>query len=453
LLNLLISIVGILVTLLLIIGIHEFAHFIVARLLGIKVLRFSIGFGKKLWSRYDTKGTEYVIAAIPLGGYVKMLDANEETVDIDDLPYTFSHQPFYKKFLVVIAGPFSNLLLAFFLYWILFVTGFESIAPVIGKVTPHSIFADAGIKSNVEIIQIDHIPTSSWMAVLIRILSRTGDTGKMQIEVKSFTNQTPSLKQYQVDLTHWHMDDLKPDPFISLGIEPYEPEIPAIIDEISSDSPAAKAGLKKGDRILALNKIKITNWLELVTEIDKHPDENINLTIERNKKQYDLSVKTDYQRDILFKKHGFLGISPQFEWPKNLIRKNQYNPVNALSHAWQNTFDFTYLNLIIIGKLLTGKVSLQSLGGPLTIFQSAGSALNQGIALFLSFLAFLSISVGIINIFPIPGLDGGHILFQAIEAIIRRPISLRALQLCYKIGFIILFLLIFQSIINDVLRL
>lgn len=450
-LNILISIIGIIVTLLLIIGIHEFSHFIVARLLGIKVLRFSIGFGKKLWSCFDKKGTEYVIAAIPLGGYVKMLDAKEETVSIDDLPLTYDHQPFYKKFLVVVAGPLSNLLLAFVLYWMLFMMGFSSIAPIIGKITPHSIFAEAGIKSNVEITRIDNIPTSSWMGVLIRILSRTGDTSKMQIGVKPLDKQT--LQEYQINLANWHMDNLKPDPLTSLGIEPYEPEIPAIIDKINANSPAAESDLSSGDKILAINGKKIANWLELVTEIDKRPTEKINLTIERAKKQYNISVTTGSERDLLFKKHGFLGVTPQFKWPDNLIHKNQYNPFIALSHAWQNTMDFTYLNLVIIGKLFTGKVSLQSLGGPISIFQTAGTALNQGIAPFLSFLAFLSISIGIINIFPIPGLDGGHLLFQTIEAIIRRPISDRVLALFYRIGFILIFLLIVQSIINDVLRL
>lgn len=446
-----IFIVGIVITLLLIIGIHEFGHFLAARLLGIKVLRFSIGFGKALWSRHDKKGTEYVIAAVPLGGYVKMLDTNENAMADDELHLTFNHQPFYKKFLVVIAGPLSNFILAFFLYWILFITGFTSVLPVIGKITPDSIAAEAGIKSNSEIISIDQIPTPSWMGVIIRILSRTGDTGTMQMELKSFSNQT--VQKSELNLAHWRMDDLKPDPLESLGLQPYEPEIPAVINEIAPDSPAAKAGLKMDDNIIALNGKKINNWIELFTEIDKLPAKNVKLTIQRNNKIYNIPITTDYHYDLLFKKHGFLGVSPKFKWPENFLRKNQYGPVAALSHAWQNTYDFIYLNLHIVLKLLTGKIALQSLGGPISIFQTAGTALNQGIAPFLSFLAFISISIGVINLFPIPGLDGGHLLFQAIEAILKRPIPPRVLELCYRLGFIVLFLLIFQSIINDILRL
>ncbi len=450
-LTLLISIIGIFITLVLIIGIHEFGHFLAARLLGIKVLRFSIGFGKALWRRYDKKGTEYVIAAFPLGGYVKMLDDRENEVPPNEQHLTFNAQPFYKKIIVVIAGPFANLLLAFLLYWILFIVGFVSIAPVIGKVTPHSIAADAGIKPNTEIIQIDRVPTSSWMGVIIRILSRSGDTNTMQMEMKSINQHT--LQTYQLDLANWKMDNLKPNPLESLGIEPYEPPVPVIVNEVVSGSPAEKAGLQLNDKILSVNGKKITDWLSLVTEVDQHPSEQIVLTLERKNKIQSVNVTTDYHRDLLFKKHGFLGVTPKFKWPENLLRQNKYGPIAALSHAWQNTYDFTYLNLDIIGKLFTGKISLQSLGGPLSIFQSAGTALNQGITPFVSFLAFLSISIGIINIFPIPGLDGGHLLFQAIEAILRRPIPPKVVELCYRLGFIVLFLLIFQSIINDVLRL
>lgn len=366
----LISLIGILVTLLLIIGIHEFGHFLMARCLGIKVLRFSIGFGKALWKRSDKAGTEYVIAAIPLGGYVKMLDTHEGVVARNEQHLAFNHQPFYKKCLVVIAGPLSNFILAFVLYWILFMVGFTSIAPVTGNITPHSIAANAGIPRNAEIMKVDNTPVSSWMGVMIRILSRTGDTDLLTMEVKPLNKQTTT--RYQLDLTHWQMDHLKPDPLESLGIQPYEPTV----------SPPLR-----------------------------------------------------------------------LKWPDALLRKNQYGPIAALSHAWQNLDNFILLNLIIIGKLLTGKVSLQSLGGPISIFQTAGVALNNGIIPFLSFLAFLSISIGMINILPIPGLDGGHLLFQTIEAIIRRPISPRIIGLFYRIGFILLFLLIFQTMINDVLRL
>lgn len=450
-LSFLISIIGIVVTLLLVIGIHEFGHFCAARLLGVKVIRFSIGFGKALWRRYDKKGTEYVIAAIPLGGYVKMLDVNEQTVPENEAHLAFNHQSFYKKFLIVAAGPLSNLVLAFVLYWFLYVVGFTSVAPIVGKVTPHSIAAFAGIKPQAEIISIDHVPTPTWIRVIIGILSRTGDAGNMQIALKPI--DSPYVENYTLNLTNWHMDNLKPDPLASLGLEPYEPEVPAIISTIAPDSPAEKADLKINDKILAIDGKKIEDWLALITEIDKRPSEKITLTVLRNNIKYNIPVTTDYHRDFVFKKHGFLGISPTFKWPDAFLRKNKHGPLTALFYAWQNTCDFIYLNLNVIGKLFTGKVSLQSLSGPISIFQTAGTALNQGIAPFISFLAFLSISIGIINIFPIPGLDGGHLLFQTIETLLKRPIPTKILELCYRLGFILILLLIFQSVINDVLRL
>ena len=449
---LLISIIGIFLTLILIIGIHEFGHFIAARLLGVKVLSFSIGFGKALWSRYDKKGTEYIISAIPLGGYVKMLDENESLVADNQLHLTFNRQPYYKKFIIVAAGPLSNLLLAFGLYWTLFMIGFTSIAPVIGHVTPNSIAANAGVKSQYEIISIDGRSTASWMGVVMRILSRTGEHTTLQMQLKSITdNKTRSVN---LNLTDWRMNNLKPDPLESLGLRPYEPEIPMIIGQITPNSPAARTSLLyTGDKIISLDSKPVTNWITLVTLIDQRPQQEVKLGIERRGKIKIITITTDYRRDYRFRKHGFLGIAPDFQWPETFLRTNQYNPATAALRAWQNIYDFTHLNLMIIGKIFTGKASLQSLGGPVAIFQSAGTALNQGIAPFLSFLAFLSVSIGIINILPIPGLDGGHLLFQTIEAIIGRPVSSKILALCYRLGIIALVLLVIQTMINDILRL
>ncbi|MEO8400183.1 MAG: RIP metalloprotease RseP [Gammaproteobacteria bacterium] len=448
----LISILGIFLTLFLIVGIHEFGHFFAARMLGIKVLRFSIGFGKSLWSRSDKKGTEYVLAAIPLGGYVKMLDESEGDVAIEELHLAFNQQPFYKKFIVVIAGPLSNLIFAFTLYWILFVVGFVSIAPVIGKVVPESIAASAGLKPQEEIISVDNKSTASWMSVAIRVLAHTGDTDQLKLQTARATNKQ-NTRSYTLDLTHWHMDDLKPDPLTSLGLIPFQPEIPLVIATILPESPAVKSNLKVGDKITALDNKPIKTWTDLLTEIDKRPAEKLSLTINRKGQIQTIYLTTDFKRDMFFQKHGFIGISPQFSWPENFIRKNKYGPVEALSHAWQNTYDFTYLNFMVIGKLLTGKVSLQSLGGPISIFENAGSALNLGIVPFMSFLAFLSISIGVINVFPLPGLDGGHILFQVIEAIKGRPISPKYMAFFYRIGIIVLLLLVVQAVVNDLLRL
>lgn len=446
-----ISILGIIITILFIVGFHEFGHFAVARLVGVKVLRFSIGFGKTLFSRSDKTGTEYVVAAIPLGGYVKMLDETEGDVSVDELPRAYNRQPFIKKFLIVVAGPAANMILAFVLYWLLFMIGFTTVAPVIGKVTPHSIAAEAGLKPFEEIISIDRHSAHSWMSVAIHLLFHAGDKDQIEIQTKNVKNQ--KIQSHLLNLANWRMNDLKPDPIGSLGFVPYEPEVPTVISVIESHSAAAASPLKPGDKILAINHKKVADWYALLDIIEKNPQQQMLFTVKRQNKTENFPVMIGYQKSFFGKATGYLGISPQFELPKFLLRENQYGPIAALSRASENTYDFTWLNFIMIGKLFEGKMSLQSLGGPISIFQGAGSAFQQGVAPFLGFLAFISISIGIINIFPIPGLDGGHVLFQVIEFIIRRPIPEKFQVLCYRLGIILLLLLIFQAVMNDVMRL
>jgi len=450
-LNIVISILGILITILLIVGIHESGHFFVAKLLGIKVLRFSIGFGKPLLKWQDKKGTEYTISAIPLGGYVKMLDETEDVVPANERHYAFNNQPYLKKMAVIAAGPLSNLIFAFLIYWALFMVGFTSIAPIIGKVEPHSIAAEAKVIPQQQIISVDGKPTHNWISVIVDLLSRSGDTDYLKIQTKD--QQTQQTQIYLLNLAHWHMEDLKPDPLASLGITPFEPEIPAVIYEILPDSPAAHAGLQVGDKITAIQHQPIADYFAAADLIVKHPKENLVFTIQRQQKTLDIPVTIGSKSNGFFSQRGYLGISPHIELPKNLLRHNKYGAIESLSHAWADVSTFSRLNFIILGKMVTGKISLKSLGGPITIFQSAGTALNNGLIAFVSFLAFLSISIGIINIIPIPGLDGGHLLLQTIEAITRHPISQKTQLLAFRLGLIFLLLIMFQSLINDILRL
>lgn len=450
-LDLLIAIVGIVLTILIIVGFHEFGHFIVARAVGIKVLRFSIGFGKPLIRWHDKKGTEYVLSAIPLGGYVKMLDTTEGDVAARELPLSYNQQSYLKKCAVIIAGPLANFLLAFFIYWFIYMWGFTSLNPIIGTVAPHSIAADAGLKPQEEIVAINQQPIHSWMTVIIRLLRFAGDKTFLPIETESLT--THQKQSYLLDLSHWHLDDLKPDPLNSLGITPYQPTIQTIIGQIQKDSPAAKTQLQPGDFIVAINNKPMHDWVDVITMIATHPEQTVQFKVKRHQQIYIIPVAIDYKRTLFFQKQGYLGLAYHFTWPKSLLRENKYPPLPALYHASTNTVDFTALNFILLGKLFTGKVSLQSLGGPITIFETAGSALSNGILPFLSFLAFLSIAIGVINILPIPGLDGGHLLINTIEWIIRRPLSIAMLNLFFRLGFILLFILIVQALVNDIMRL
>lgn len=450
-LNGLMFIVGILITILFVIGTHEAAHFIAARCLGVKVLQFSIGFGKKLFSFHDRSGTEYVFALIPLGGYVKMLDETEETVPKHELHRAYNRQPYYKKFLIVLAGPTCNILCALLLYWVVFMVGFVTVKPIIGSVTPGSIAAAAGLQAKQEIIRVDQRPTKTWTGTLFRILAHFGDQDHLTLETKSITTQ--KTQSYVLDLSHWQMNELMPDPLSSLGIVPYEPTIPLTIGVISDNSPAAQSGLQLGDKIIALNQTTIKNWNELVSFISSRPNQTITFSIERNGKIKSLLVKNGVKHNGLFQPSGYLGIGPAFKMPPELLSTLKFGPLDAAQHAIQEVADFSYFNLVIFGKLFTGKLSLQSLGGPITIFETAGEALNAGFVAFIGFLAFLSLSIGLINLLPIPGLDGGHLFMQTIEFIIRRPVPEKIQSGLFRLGFIFIIFILVQALINDVLRL
>lgn len=448
-LHILIAILGIFLTIFFIVGVHEYGHFIVARLMGVKVLRFSIGFGKTLLRWHGKQGTEYVFAAIPLGGYVKMLDEAEAPVSEKELPFAYNRQPIYKKAAIVMAGPLFNLLFAFCIYWLVFMIGFTSTIPLIGNVEKNSIAEQAGLKAGQEIIAVNHNPTSGWMSVIIYLLPHIGEKKNIPVSTRDLKKDT--VKKYSLDIRHWKMDDLKPDALLSLGIIPYQPVIPAIIGNFAPTSPA-KNILKKGDKILAINHKTIKDWIEFAEEIDKYPDQTVQLKLQRNGKIIEISVPTTSRRDMLFTKHGMLGIAPDFKMPDYLLREQKYGVLDAAVHAYHETKDYVNLNILVIGKLLNGTMSIKSLSGPISIFESAGSALNMGIIPFLTFLAFLSIAVGLINVLPIPGLDGGHLLFLLIETIRGRPISQRVQLLIYRLGMIVLFLLITQALVNDILR-
>lgn len=447
----LIFILGIILTIFFVVGTHEAAHFGVAKLLGVKVLRFSIGFGKPLKSWYDRSGTEYVIAPIPLGGYVQMLDETEGNVSASDLPQAYNRQPFYKKALIVLAGPACNLFCAFMLYWLIYSIGFTTIKPVIGSVAPHSIAADAGLKPNQVIQQIDNKTTNTWMGIIFRILAHVGSHDQLEMKVANRHDQ--SSHTVILDLASWTMSDLNPDPLKSLGITPYEPPIPLEIGFIAPESPAAKAGFKVGDRLQALNNRPIQQWEEILEYVATHPDTTATFTVLRAGKKVAVNVEIGNKRSLFFKKQGWLGLAPQFTMPSDLLSKIQYSPLSAIVPAYQQVKDLSYMNLSLFGKMITGKLSLQSLGGPITIFGSAGEALNSGALAFMSFLAFLSIAIGIINLLPIPGLDGGHLLVQFIELLIGRTLPEQVLAILFRIGFAFLFFILIQALANDFLRL
>lgn len=450
-LSILISIAGILITLLFVVGTHEAAHFLVARAVGVKVLTFSIGFGKKLFSYTDKRGTDYIFALIPLGGYVRMLDSTEENVAPHELSHAYDRKNFFQKSLIMLAGPASNLLCAFALYWLIFVVGFVTPKPIIGEITPGSLADQAGLKSQQEIISVDHTPTLTWTNVLFRLMSHYGDKDKVTIEVKNISNQQTHMLTLTVD--HWKMDKLNPDPFLSLGFRPYEPPIPLIIGLIQPNSPAANAKLQIGDKLIAVNGKKLKDWITLITLITTQPHQTLSLTLQREGKILTVPLTLEATHPWFGKPKGRAGFGPMIVYPRPLLQTVKFSPIAAIPKATTELVDFIHFNLLFFQKLITGKLSLQSLGGPITIFDSAGEALNVGWLPFVSFLAFISIAIGVINLIPIPGLDGGQWMMLFIEWIIRRPLPDYITTFLYRAGFLTIVFILIQAIINDVLRL
>lgn len=447
----LISIAGMLITIIFVIGTHESAHFFTAKLLGVKVLRFSIGFGKSLFTWRDKQGTEYIFALIPLGGYVKMLDESEGPVADSEKHLAYNRQPYYKKFLIVMAGPLSNLICAFLLYWLIFMIGFVSVKPIIGQVTPKSIAEAAGLQPNRQIVRVDGTETSSWISIIFQLLYHAGNDDTINLSTADLDGK--NQQTHTLNVKHWKMDPLTPDPLLSLGFTPYEPVLPLVIGLIDEKGIAATSGLRLGDEIISIDKIEIKDWQMLINIISKHPDKTLPFIIKRDGKLVTLPITIGSQRSFTFIKTGYLGIAPYYKWPPNMLETIQYGPIDAAKHAFRDVSNFTYFNLLLLGKMVTGKLSIQGLGGPITIFQSAGSALNASWLSFLSFLAFLSISIGIVNFLPIPGLDGGHLLFQTIEAIMGRPIPERVMINLFKLGLFLLLFVLLQAFYNDILRL
>lgn len=450
--NILLPIFSFIFAILLLVSLHEFGHFWVARKLGVKVLRFSIGFGRPIFLWHGKDGTEYAIAWLPLGGYVRLLDEREMEVPAAEKHLAFNNKPLLTRFLVLVAGPLMNWVLALLLFWLIFVIGFEQLKPVIGKITPASIAAQAGLQSNQQITQVDGSATPSWQKVLLAVVYRLGETNTMQINAVS--ENSTQAQNYLLNLKSWTVNGLNPDPLESLGIVPYQPFIPPVVAMVQKNSPAAKAGIQVGDQIVAFNDTTITDWQELMSYVQKHPGENIRLTLKRAGKQQIIAAQIGKKLATNFKSYGFLGIGPApVDYPAEMKIKRHYSIFDAWKPAWQETNSFTFFNFVMLGKMAMGRISMQSLGGPVTVFTSAKDALKQGIVTYFSFLAIFSTMLAAINILPIPGLDGGHILFLGIEAIRRRPIAINTQILAWRIGMIFLIAIMLQATVNDLIRL
>ena len=432
------------------ITVHEFGHFWVARRCGVRVERFSIGFGKALWRRTDKQGTEFVIALIPLGGYVKMLDERVEPV-IPELRHTaFNNKTIGQRAAVIAAGPVANFLFAIFAYWLVFIIGVPGVRPVVGEITANSIAASAQIAPGMELKAVDGIETPDWDAVRLQLVDKIGDE-QTTVSVAPFGSD--SRQQKTLDLRNWAFEPDKQDPVASLGIQPRGAQIESVLAEVQSGSAASKAGLQAGDRIVKVDGQAITQWMTFVTLVRDNPGTPLALEIEREGTPLSLTLIPDTKPGS-GKDEGFAGVVPKvIPLPDEYKTVRQYGPFDAVVEATGKTWQLMKLTVSMLGKLITGDVKLNNLSGPISIAQGAGMSAEFGLIYYLMFLALISVNLGIINLFPLPVLDGGHLLFLAIEKLKGGPVSERVQDFSYRIGSILLVLLMGLALFNDFSRL
>lgn len=432
---------------------HEFGHYLVARWSGVKVLRFSIGFGKPLYTRrIGDDQTEWVISAIPLGGYVKMLDEHEGHVEPQDLARAFNRKPVAYRFAIVAAGPLANFLLAILLYWALFILGVTGMKPVLGPVQPSTPAAFAGFHAGETIRTVDAEPVSAWQDVRWLLLSKAADrSSSVAVETQDAGG---GHAMRSLDLSQLTADDLEGDFLKKVGLVPYQPAIKPIIANVSPDSAGERAGLQPGDEIVAVNGKKITLWEDLVQDIRESPGQALSLEILRNNRTVDLDVVPDTVSEG-GKKTGKLGIAPKVDRAEleKLLTEVRYPPGDAIVKAVSKTWEMSLFTLRMMGKMVAGDMSWKNVSGPITIADYAGKSAQMGIASYLGFLAVISISLGVLNLLPIPVLDGGHLMYYVLEMIKGRPVSARAMQVGQQVGMALLFALMVFAIYNDISRL
>lgn len=446
------TLIAFVVTLGVLITVHEYGHFQVARWCGVKVLRFSIGFGQPLFSKRIGKDrTEFVLAAFPLGGYVKMLDEREAPVAEQDLSRAFNRQSVWKRIAVVTAGPIANLMLAVFIYWLLFMHGIMGVKPLLGDIADGTPAAHASLKSGELIQKVSGTPVNTWQDVRWILLQQSLKSPVVEVEASSGKGE---IHLHRLALGNAGKDDFERDILDKLGLTVYRPSVPARIGEVIEASAAARAGLMPGDKILTVDGIAVGQWEDFVSIIRKNPGRQLSLRIQRDGAERSLDVTPDAAMDQ-GQRIGRIGAAyhlDQSELEKLMVEVH-YGPLDAMSKAVVKTWDTSIFSLKMLGSMLTGTVSWKGVSGPVTIASYAGQSAHAGWAAFASFLALVSISLGVLNLLPVPVLDGGHLLYYTIEILKGSPVSDKSMEIGQRIGLALLGLLMACAFYNDFNRL
>jgi len=450
--NILISILAFLVAICILIIWHEFGHFIVMRYFGIKVLRFSVFFGKPLlrWQRRPDS-TELAIGWLPLGGYVKPLDEHDGEVPEAEKHLAFNRQPLVKRFLAVLAGPVFNFIFAIVAYWVIFMIGVPGIRPIIGEVQPGSAAAQAGFVKEDEILAVNGNSTPTWDTALVRLFEGTIQGSNISVQVR-----TPGHDEKQLILKITDSRALtEPGKLLEgLGFSQWQPEAAPVVGEILPDGTAERAGLRSGDFILSVEKTTITSPQQLIDILRSTPNKTLQIMVQRGMHSFGLQLPVGVQKTKDGKLIGHIGA--QIGYPESVRQRlaveQRYNPIAALGYAFARTGSLTWLTLDASWNMVIGKVSLRNLSGPIDIAQYAGYTAENGLVPFLAFLAVVSISLGVLNLLPIPVLDGGHLLYYLIEAVKGSPLSAQAEMLGQRVGIALLLVLMSFAIYNDLMR-
>ncbi len=450
------SIWWLLVALGLLITFHEFGHYWVARRMGVRVLKFSIGFGKALWSKTGRDGTQYIVAAIPLGGYVKMLDEREGEVAEHELEHAFNRKSVWARIAIVIAGPAFNLIFTLLAFWLMFLVGMPESRPVVGEVS--GIAASAGIEPGDRIVSLDGESTDTWSHAILGLITRALDRDKVTVELERVNGQQ---RQIELDLGQLDSDFQEEKTLEGIGITPWRAKLPAIIGEVNADSPAYRAGFKVGDRIISVGGEPVPDWAWVGALVQKHglTEETMPVTVERAGGTLELSVTPVKSSTGAFSDRLIIGVTNKpadADLQAQVSRAyfmHQYGLVDGFNAASNEMWRLTRSTLGLLGRMLTGTASVKNLSGPISIARFANSSANAGISSFLFFLGAISLSLGILNLLPIPVLDGGHLLYYLIELVKGSPVSEQIQAKGQYIGLMALFGLMGIAFFNDILRL
>jgi regulator of sigma E protease len=451
-LSLLHTIASFVVALGVLIVVHELGHYLVARWAGVKVLRFCVGFGRPLWSkRFGRDQTEWAIAAIPLGGYVKMVDEREGAVAPEDVPRAFNRQTVGKRFLIVLAGPVANFLLAIALYWGLFVGGVQEMKPVVGTPPQGTLAAAAGLRAGDLVTHVDGQPVQSWQEVRWKVLHASLDRRAVGLEVIDARNR---IERRVLDLTGVSGEQIEGDLMSGLGLRPYRPDVAPVIGKVTPGSAAERGGLRAGDRVSHVDGEPVPTWDAFVARVRPAAGRSLRFDVERDGRTLVIEITPEPVAQN-GERIGRIGAAPRVdpEGMKPYLIEIRHGPGEALGLAVSKTWEMSVFSLRMLGRMLTGEVSWKNLSGPVTIADYAGQSAQLGLTPYLAFLALISISLGVLNLLPIPLLDGGHLMYYAVEVVKGSPLSERAMELGQRVGLALLLCLMAFAFYNDINRL